>query len=326
MSALDVAGLKTQLDTPEGVLRAVDGVDFEIRQGECFALVGESGCGKSMTALSILRLLPEVAHIAAGEVRLDGQDLLALPEAAMRAVRGKRVAMIFQEPSTALNPVLTVGRQVVEVIERHGAARGRAAKQRALELLEAVGIPDAERRYDEYPFQLSGGLRQRAMIAIALSCRPSVLLADEPTTALDVSVQIQIVLLLRQLQKDLGMAVIFVTHDVGVAVEIADRLAVMYAGRFVETGPTRAVIRSPRHPYTQGLLASTVRGAIRGQPLEAIPGMPPDLGELPSGCSFALRCRHVEERCHVTAPGEHCVAPDHTTRCLRVADGSLPGA
>jgi peptide/nickel transport system ATP-binding protein len=212
----------------------------------------------------------------------------------------------------------------VEAIVRHDGLSRLAARARALELLELGQIPSPARRLRAYPHEISGGMRRRAMIAIALSCRPAVLLADEPTTALDVSVQIQIVLLLRQLQRDLGMAGIFVTHDVGVAVEIADRVAVMYAGRFVETGPTRAVIRSPRHPYTQGLLASTVRGPARGQTLEAIPGLPPDLGELPSGCSFAPRCRHAEERCAVSAPPEHHVAPDHVTRCLRAADGSLP--
>ncbi|HEX9184307.1 MAG TPA: ABC transporter ATP-binding protein, partial [Burkholderiales bacterium] len=253
MSGLEIAGLRTELDTPEGVLRAVDGVDFEIRPGECFALVGESGCGKSMTALSVMRLLPEVGRIAAGEVRLGGQDLLALPEAAMRAVRGKRVAMIFQEPSTALNPVLTVGRQVTEVLERHGAARGAAARKRAIELLRAVGIPDAERRFGEYPFQLSGGLRQRAMIAAALAVDPEVLVADEPTTALDVTIQAQILELLRKLQAERGMALLLITHDLGIVAQMATRVAVMYAGEIVEIASREDFLRAPQHPYSQKL-------------------------------------------------------------------------
>nr|MDA8108291.1 ABC transporter ATP-binding protein [Betaproteobacteria bacterium] len=222
-TALALQGLRTVLDTEEGALRAVDGVDLALRRGECFALVGESGCGKSMTALSILRLLPEVARVAHGRVLLGGRDLLALPEAAMRAVRGRRVAMIFQEPSTSLNPVLSIGRQVAEVIERHTALRGDGAKRRALELLEAVGIPDGARRYDEYPFQLSGGLKQRAMIAAALAVDPEVLIADEPTTALDVTIQAQILELLRKLQAERGMALLLITHDLGIVAQMAQR-------------------------------------------------------------------------------------------------------
>jgi len=299
MSALEVAGLQTQLDTPEGVLRAVDGVDFEIRQGECFALVGESGCGKSMTALSILRLLPEVARIAAGEVRLDGQDLLALPEAAMRAVRGKRVAMIFQEPSTALNPVLTVGRQVLEVIERHSAARGAAARHRALELLEAVGIPDAARRYDEYPFQLSGGLRQRAMIAAALAVDPEVLVADEPTTALDVTIQAQILELLKKLQAERGMALLLITHDLAIVAQMATRVAVMYAGEIVELASREEFLRAPQHPYSQKLF-DALPG--RGGDLAVIRGQVPALTTQFAGCRFAERCDFAFDRCRTEVP------------------------
>ncbi len=299
MSVLGITGLKTQLDTPEGVLRAVDGVDFEIRKGECFALVGESGCGKSMTALSILRLLPEVAHIVAGEVRLEGQDLLALPEAAMRAVRGKRVAMIFQEPSTALNPVLTVGRQVLEVIERHGAARGAAARKRALELLEAVGIPDAARRYDEYPFQLSGGLRQRAMIAAALAVDPEVLVADEPTTALDVTIQAQILELLQRLQAERGMALLLITHDLGIVAQMAGRVAVMYAGEIVELAGREDFLRAPQHPYSQKLF-DALPG--RGGELAVIRGQVPALTTQFAGCRFAERCEHAYDRCRVEVP------------------------
>jgi peptide/nickel transport system ATP-binding protein len=324
MSALDVVGLKTQLDTPEGVLRAVDGVDFEIRKGECFALVGESGCGKSMTALSILRLLPEVASIAAGEVRLDGQDLLALPEAAMRAVRGKRVAMIFQEPSTALNPVLTVGRQVTEVLERHGAARGAAARKRALELLEAVGIPDAGRRYDEYAFQLSGGLRQRAMIAAALAVDPEVLLADEPTTALDVTIQAQILELLKKLQAERGMALLLITHDLGIVAQMATRVAVMYAGEIVEVAERDAFLRAPQHPYSQKLF-DALPG--RGGELAVIRGQVPALTTRFTGCRFAERCEQVFERCRSEIPMLRDIGGGMLVRChLREADRAAPRA
>jgi peptide/nickel transport system ATP-binding protein len=322
MSALEVAGLQTQLDTPEGVLHAVDGVDFDIRKGECFALVGESGCGKSMTALSILRLLPEVARIAGGEVRLDGQDLLALPEAAMRAVRGKRVAMIFQEPSTALNPVLTVGRQVTEVLERHGAARGAAARKRALELLEAVGIPEAERRYDEYAFQLSGGLRQRAMIAAALAVDPEVLLADEPTTALDVTIQAQILELLKQLQTKRGMALLLITHDLGIVAQMATRVAVMYAGEIVELAERDAFLRAPQHPYSQKLFAALPG---RGGELAVIRGQVPALTTQFAGCRFAERCEQVFARCRSEIPMLRDIGGGTLVRChLREADRAAP--
>jgi peptide/nickel transport system ATP-binding protein len=238
-------------------------------------------------------------------------------------VRGTKIAMIFQEPMTALDPVFTIGEQIAETILRHEGVSHTDAWRRARELLELVQIPSAARRLSNYPHEMSGGMRQRAMIALALSCRPAVLLADEPTTALDVTVQIQIIVLLRQLQQELGMAVVFVTHDVGVAVEVADRIAVMYAGRFVETGPTESVILSPSHPYTAGLLASTVLGAAQGQRLEAIPGAPPDMTALPPGCSFAPRCRHADARCLHDMPPELSLTPDHTVRCLRVADGEI---
>jgi len=231
--------------------------------------------------------------------------------------------MIFQEPMTALDPVFTIGEQIAETIVRHEGVSHRDAWRRALELLEMVQIPSAARRLKSYPHEMSGGMRQRAMIALALSCRPAVLLADEPTTALDVTVQIQIIVLLRQLQQELGMAVVFVTHDVGVAAEVADRIAVMYAGRFVETGPTDAVIRSPSHPYTAGLLASTVLGAAQGQRLEAIPGTPPDMTALPPGCSFAPRCRYADPRCRHDMPAEFALASDRAVRCLRVAGGEI---
>jgi peptide/nickel transport system ATP-binding protein len=325
MSALEVAGLRTELDTPEGTLRAVDGVDLTIRPGECFALVGESGCGKSMTALSILRLLPEVARIAAGEVRLGGQDLLALPEAAMRAVRGKRVAMIFQEPSTALNPVLTVGRQVREVLERHGELRGAAARRRTLELLEAVGIPEAERRAGEYPFQLSGGLRQRAMIAAALAVDPEVLVADEPTTALDVTIQAQILELLQKLQAGRGMALLLITHDLGIVARMATRVAVMYAGEIVEVAEREAFLRAPQHPYSQKLFEALPG---RGGALAVIRGQVPALTAQFPGCRFVERCEQAFARCRVEVPllkgGVRCHLRDDGPAPARIAPPPAP--
>ncbi len=328
MSALlELRDLRTELDTPEGALRAVDGVDLEIRQGECFALVGESGCGKSMTALSILRLLPDAGRIAGGEVRLDGQDLLALPEAAMRMVRGKRVAMIFQEPSTALNPVLTIGRQVAEVIERHTALRGAEVRQRTLELLEAVGIPEPERRIDEYAFQLSGGQRQRVMIAGALAVDPEVLVADEPTTALDVTIQAQILELLAKLQRERGMALLLITHDLGIVAKMADRVAVMYAGEIVEMAPRAPFFRAPQHPYSQKLFAALPSAAQRAGPLAQIPGQVPPLTGSFAGCRFTERCEHAFERCAREVPRLLELDAGHRARChLRERDRAAPRA
>jgi peptide/nickel transport system ATP-binding protein len=314
-AALELEGLRTVLDTPEGVVRAVDGVDLEIEKGECFALVGESGCGKSMTALSILRLLPDVGRIAGGSVRLGSIDLLALPEAAMRAVRGRRAAMIFQEPATALNPVLTVGRQVAEVIERHTSLRGARLRRRTLELLQAVGIPEAERRVGEYAFQLSGGLRQRVMIAGALAVDPEVLIADEPTTALDVTIQAQILELLSKLQRERGMALLLITHDLGIVAQMADRVAVMYAGEIVEVAPRDAFFRAPQHPYSQKLFAALPSAAQRAGPLAQIAGqVPPLWGEF-SGCRFTERCDYAFERCRREAPKLLAVDPGHRARC-----------
>jgi len=328
MSAmLELEGLRTVLDTPEGEVRAVDGVDLEIARGECFALVGESGCGKSMTALSILRLLPDVGRIAGGSVRLDGRDLLALPEAAMRAVRGRRAAMIFQEPATALNPVLTVGRQVAEVIERHTGLRGAAVRRRALELLRAVGIPEAERRMGEYAFQLSGGLRQRVMIAGALAVDPEVLIADEPTTALDVTIQAQILELLGKLQRDRGMALLLITHDLGIVAQMADRVAVMYAGEIVEVAPRAAFFRAPQHPYSQKLFAALPGAAQRAGPLAQIPGQVPPLTGTFRGCRFTERCDLAFERCAREVPRLLQVDPGHRARChLREAGRAGPRA
>jgi len=323
-AALTLEGLRTRIDTPQGALCAVDGVDLELARGECLALVGESGCGKSMAALSVLRLLPDAARIAAGRVLLEAQDLLSLPEAAMRAVRGRRVAMIFQEPATALNPVLTVGRQITEVLERHTGLRGAPARARAIALLEKVGVPDAARRLGEYPFQLSGGLKQRVMIAMALAMRPKLLIADEPTTALDVTIQAQILQLMRDLQADFGTAVLLITHDLGVVNELADRVAVMYAGRLVEQGRRVDVLGDARHPYTQGLLRSIPSLGRRGEPLAEIPGVVPVPSQWPAGCRFSTRCERVFDRCRSEAPGATQIADDRSVRChlIEPAGGS----
>jgi peptide/nickel transport system ATP-binding protein len=322
-TVLKVDQLRTVLHTATGTVRAVDGIELELRRGECFALVGESGCGKSMTALSIMRLLPEAGRIAGGRVDLEGLDLLGLPEAAMRAVRGKRVAMIFQEPSTALNPVLTVGRQITEVIERHAGSRNNRPK--ALELLRAVGIPDAERRYEQYPFELSGGLKQRVMIAGALAVDPEVLIADEPTTALDVTIQAQILDLLAGLQAQRGMALLLITHDLGIVAKMAHRVAVMYAGEIVELAEREAFIRSPQHPYSQKLFAALPSPQRRAGELAVIRGQVPPLTGRFDHCRFADRCDYVFDRCRVEAPQLLQPLPGHRARChLREAGPAAP--
>ena len=301
-----------------GVVEAVDGVDLTLERGQAVALIGESGSGKSVTLRAIMRLNPERQTRIGGEIRVGGADVMAMSPGALRALRGRVVAMIFQEPLLALDPVYTVGRQITEAIRQHERIGAGAARQRALELFERVRIPSPERRLDAYPHEMSGGMRQRAMIALALACRPQVLLADEPTTALDATVQIQILLLLRELQAELGLSTIFVTHDLGAAVEVADRIAVMYAGRIVEEGSAREVILNPHHPYTIGLLRSRADGALtKGARLKTIPGSPPDLANRPPGCPFAPRCFLAEERCHVDAPPDFAVAPDHRAACWR---------
>ena len=321
--SLKVKDLRTVLHTATGAVRAVDGIDFELRPGECFALVGESGCGKSMTALSIMRLLPEAGRIAGGRVDLRGLDLLGLPEAAMRAVRGKRVGMIFQEPSTALNPVLSVGRQVSEVIERHAGSRNN--RSGVLDLLRAVGIQDAERRYDQYPFELSGGLKQRVMIAAALAVDPEVLIADEPTTALDVTIQAQILDLLARLQAERGMALLLITHDLGVVARMAQRVAVMYAGEIVELAPREAFMRAPQHPYSQKLFAALPSPRRRAGALAVIQGQVPALNRPFHHCRFAERCDDVFERCRIEAPALLEPRPGHFARChLREAGPADP--
>jgi peptide/nickel transport system ATP-binding protein len=299
---------------------AVNGVSFSLRAGEILCILGESGSGKSVTLRALMRLLPAGRVEVAGDVRVDGHDLLRLSERDLASVRGRTMAMIFQEPMTALDPVYTIGDQIAETIVRHQGASWADAETRALELLEKVQIPSARRRLRAYPHELSGGLRQRAMIAIALSCGPRVLLADEPTTALDATVQIQILLLLRSLQKEMGMGVVFVTHDISVAGEIADRLAIMYAGRIVESGPVVKVMRAPLHPYTEGLLASTVRGDRRGRRLQAIEGSPPSMERLPVMCSFAPRCPYRQDPCTQGVPAERWTTPERMVRCVRVDD------
>jgi len=322
-TALKIDGLRTVLDTAAGAVRAVDGIELELRPGECFALVGESGCGKSMTALSIMRLLPEAGRIAGGRVELDGLDLLGLPEAAMRAVRGKRVAMIFQEPSTALNPVLTVGRQITEVIERHSGTRNN--KNKVLELLRAVGIPDPERRYEQYPFELSGGLKQRAMIAGALAVDPEVLIADEPTTALDVTIQAQILELLARLQAERGMALLLITHDLGIVARMAHRVAVMYAGEIVELAEREDFMRAPQHPYSQKLFAALPSPQRRAGELAVIRGQVPPLNRSFDHCRFVERCDFAFDRCRAEAPKLLEPLPAHLARChLREAGPAEP--
>jgi peptide/nickel transport system ATP-binding protein len=322
---LRIENLRTLLDTTGGMVRAVDGISFELRKGECFALVGESGCGKSMTALSIMRLLPEAGRIAGGRVGLEGIDLLALPEAAMRAVRGRRVAMIFQEPSTALNPVLTVGRQITEVLERHTDLSRAATRAKSVQLLKDVGIPDAERRLEQYPFELSGGLKQRVMIAAALAVDPQVLIADEPTTALDVTIQAQILELLTRLQGERGMALLLITHDLGIVARMAHRVAVMYAGEIVELSEREAFFRAPQHPYSQKLFAALPSPRRRAGELAVIRGQVPPLTSAFGHCRFAERCDFVFDRCRVEAPRLLEALPGHLARChLREAGPAEP--
>jgi len=314
----EVSDLTVRFVSREATVHAVNGVSFQVRPGEVLCILGESGCGKTVTLRALMRLLPPRRTQISGNVRVDGQDVLAMPPRALRDLRGGLVAMIFQEPMTALDPVYTIGHQIGETLRRHTGCDRKAARARALELLELVRIPSAARRLDAYPHELSGGLRQRAMIAMALSCNPRLLLADEPTTALDATVQIQVLVLLRRLQRELGMGMIFVTHDLGVAAEIADTVAVMYAGRIVESGPVARVLTTPAHPYTAGLLASTVYGQPRERDIDAIPGSPPNLRRLPPGCSFAPRCPRRTADCRWTVPEPRFPEAGHMAACLLV--------
>jgi peptide/nickel transport system ATP-binding protein len=313
---VEVNDLHVEFSTRDGIVKAVNGITFSLESGRVLTILGESGSGKSVTLRSLVRLLPKVRTRIAGEVWLKGMNLYQLSEPEVQDIRGGLVSMVFQEPMTALDPVYTVGEQIVETLVRHQQMSRQQAQHRALELLEIVQIPSPSSRLKSYPHEMSGGMRQRAMIAIALACNPELLLADEPTTALDVTVQAQILYLLRALQERMGMAVIFVTHDLGVAAEIADDVAVMYAGRIVEYGPVRQVLHAPAHPYTQGLMNATVHRGMKGRELIPIPGQPPDLTRLPAGCSFAPRCPAVHERCCAAFPAVYQVSPVHMARCV----------
>jgi len=315
---VDIRNLTVTFTGGRKPMRAVGGVDLQVQRGEVVALIGESGSGKSVTLRSLLRLHPPRRTQMGGQLLVGGQDVLKMSSSQLADYRGKVTSMIFQEPLLALDPVYTVGAQIVESIRRHENVSTEAAHKRALELFERVRIPSPERRLAAYPHEMSGGMRQRAMIALALACKPQLLLADEPTTALDATVQIQILLLLRELQREMGLSVIFVTHDIGAALEVADRIAVMYAGRIVEVGSARALIREPRHPYTLALLKSRAHGALaKGARLETIGGAPPDLSALPPGCAFAERCSYAADACRKTNPEVVMIAPDHGARCLR---------
>ncbi len=315
---LEVRDLRTHFYTQDGVVKAVDGVSFDVDRGETLGIVGESGCGKSVTSLSIMRLIPQPpGKIVSGKILFDGENLLDASDEEMRDIRGNRIAMIFQDPMTSLNPVLTVGRQITESLELHMKLNRRAARDRAAELLNMVGIPSAARRLDSYPHQFSGGMRQRVMIAMALACNPELLIADEPTTALDVTIQAQILELIKRLQEELRMAVIVITHDLGVVAGMTDRVTVMYAGRVVEEGPTKEIFANPRMPYTIGLLRSIPRlDEERGRKLSPIRGLPPDLIDLPAVCPFSPRCDYVQERCLQQVPPLRAVAPNHRAACL----------
>ncbi len=316
---LSVSGLEVTFATDGGPLKAADGVSFHLAPGRTLGLVGESGCGKTVTALALLGLVPPPGRITGGTIGFDGKDLATLDEAALDAVRGDRISMVFQEPMTSLNPVFTVGEQIAESLRVHRGQGGAEAARAAVDMLARVGIPDAAARAGSYPHQLSGGMRQRAMIAMALACRPAVLIADEPTTALDVTIQAQILDLILDLQDDMGMAVLFISHNLGVVSEVADDVAVMYAGSIVEEAPAADLFAAPLHPYTIGLIETLPRGERRQDRLPAIPGMVPDLRDLPGGCLFAPRCPHAEEACRAARPPLEEKRPGRRTACFKVA-------
>lgn len=315
---LEVKDLKTYFYRPEGIVKAVDGISYTLGPGETMAIVGESGSGKSVGVKSLMQLIRPPGKVVGGEARFLGKDLLRLSPTEMQKVRGREIGMIFQDPMSSLNPTLTIGRQIMEPMLWHGICDRKTARKRAAELLEMVGIPSPEQRLNEYPFQFSGGMRQRVMIAMAIACRPKLLIADEPTTALDVTVQAQILDLLREMQKELGMAIIIITHDFGVAAEFSQKVAVMYAGRIVETGPMDAFLANPRHPYSAGLLRSTPEVGRAAERLEPIPGSPPNLMDLPSGCPFAPRCGLADGACTAARPELVPVEPGRMAACFKV--------
>jgi oligopeptide/dipeptide ABC transporter ATP-binding protein len=313
---LDVRDLRTHFFTDDGVVRAVDGVSFRVRRGKTLGVVGESGCGKSVTALSVMRLVPPPGRHVGGRILFEGRDLATLPEPEMRAVRGRDIAMIFQEPMTSLNPVFTVGYQIMEAIRTHLPVSRSEARRRAVELLEKVKIPAAARRVDDYPHQMSGGMRQRVMIAMALACTPRLLIADEPTTALDVTIQAQILDLLRELQQEFRMSVLIITHDLGVVAEVADEVAVMYASKIVEYAPARELFREPLHPYTVGLLRAIPRlDTPKAEKLSVIPGTVPNPLRFPPGCAFHPRCPMAVDRCREVEPRLRELRPGHWVAC-----------
>jgi len=314
-----VRDLEVKFVSREATVRAVNGVSFDLAKGQVLCVIGESGSGKSVMMRSLLRLHPKKRTVITGEMKIGDDDIMTVNDRKMQELRGSTVSMIFQEPMTALDPLYTIGQQIAETVKRHEKVDSDAAMKRALELLELVRVPSPERRLKAYPHELSGGLRQRAMIAVALSCRPSLLLADEPTTALDASVQIQVLVLLRRLQREMGMSMIFVTHDLGVAAQIADKVAVMYAGRIIEYGEARDVLLNPQHPYTRAMLSSTVKDQDKGTALEAIGGTPPDLRALPPGCSFAPRCKYAGPDCFEEMPAEVIDTRGHMARCAKVS-------
>jgi oligopeptide transport system ATP-binding protein len=327
MSLLEVNGLKTQFFTQDGVVQAVRGVSFYVDEGETLGIVGESGCGKSVSVLSVMRLIPQPpGKIVDGEVIFDGQDLVKVSDDQIRRVRGNKIAMIFQDPMTSLNPVLTIGRQIGEALELHMGMNREEARKRSAELLSMVGIPEAEMRLDDYPHQFSGGMRQRAMIAMGLACNPRLLIADEPTTALDVTIQAQIVELVKRLRDEIGMAIIWITHDLGVVAGLADRVMVMYAGVVVEEAPVKEAYGDPRHPYTIGLLGSLPRlDVVRSDKLQSIEGLPPDLIDPPKGCPFQPRCAYAIEKCQTEIPPLEPVGPRHRIACwVDVTKASRP--
>jgi oligopeptide/dipeptide ABC transporter ATP-binding protein len=317
---LEVRDLHTYLFPRRGVIKAVDGVNFTLRQGESLGLVGESGCGKSMTALSLLRLVPPgVARIVKGEVLLEGENLLHKSAREMRRIRGRKMAMVLQDPQTSLNPLMTIGKQLVEVLRRHQRGSRKHLMQRAVDMLRGVQVAGPEQRVRDYPHQMSGGMKQRVVGAIAISSAPQVLIADEPTTALDATIQLQYLKLLRSIREQTHMAIVFITHDFGVVAGMCDRVAVMYAGRIVEIGPVEQVFRNPGHPYTQALLASVPRMTQRPERLYAIEGQPPTLYDnLPPGCRFAPRCPYADSRCHQDYPPTFRLTSDHTANCWRL--------
>jgi peptide/nickel transport system ATP-binding protein len=316
---LSVEDLTVRFATERGTVIAVNGIGFTLEKGKVLGLIGESGSGKSVTMRALLRILPKRRATVTGRIAMEGTDVLALRGPDLSSYRGGDAAMIFQEPALSLDPVFTIGRQIAETVVRHKGVSMAEARARALDMLEMVRIPSAASRLDAYPHELSGGMRQRAMIALAISCSPKLLLADEPTTALDATVQIQVVLLLRELQRELGMATIFVTHDVGVAAEISDEIAVMYGGRIVEKGAAADVLKRAVHPYTQGLLASTIHGAMEGERIHAIPGMPPDLANMPPGCAFAPRCHLASSECNAAVPPLENVDRTRQAACIKAS-------